>query len=99
MCIATSLEIVISVDIMQKYVAGLATMMTMMCMILDELDRWAWAMYIDSIEERFRFQTDGTAEHKDTIKDYRICHQYVSVNQHEDVEEFDFHGCLSQSDV
>ena len=56
-------------------------------------------MYLDAMEERVRFQMDVTVEHIDTIKDYRSWHQYVIVDQYEDVEEMDFHSGLSHSDV
>jgi len=85
-------------DIMHKYVAGPATLKTLMHMILDELNRGAQEVYLNAMEARVRFQTDVTVEHTDTIKDYQYWHQYVTVDQHEDVE-LDFHGCLSQSDV
>ena len=71
----------------------------MMHMLLKELDRGARAVYPNAMEARVRFQTDVTAEHTNTIKDYRSWQQYVTIDQHEDVEELDFHGCLSQSDV
>ena len=99
MRIATNLDLPISAYIMQKYVVGPATLKTMMHILLDELDKGAREVYLDAMEARVRFQTDVTAEHTETIKDYRSWHQYVIVDQHVDVEELDFHGCLSQSDV
>ena len=56
-------------------------------------------MYSDAMEVKVRFQMDVIVEHMDTIKDYRAWHQYVIVDQHEDVEQLDFYSCLSQSDV
>ena len=41
MHITTNLELPISADIMRKYVAGLAKLKTMMCMLSNELDRGA----------------------------------------------------------
>ena len=41
MCISTSPDFPISLDIMQKYVTDPATLKTIMCMLLDELDRGA----------------------------------------------------------
>ena len=99
MHIATNLEFLISANIMRKYVASLVTLKTMMCMLLDELDEGARAVYPNVMEARFRFETDFTMEHMDTIKDYRSWHQYVIVDQHEDVEYLDFYSYLSQSGV
>lgn len=96
MRIATSPNLSINVDIMHKYVVGLAALMRMLS---DKLDRGAWAVYLDAMEARVKFQKDVTLEHIDTIKDYRSWHQYVTIDHHEDVKELDFQGCLSQSDV
>jgi len=79
---------------MHKYVVGSSTLKTMMCMLSDKLDRGAQAVYLDAMKARVGFQTDVTVEHTDTIKDYRSWHQYVTVDQHDDVDELDFHGCL-----
>lgn len=95
MRISTSPDSLISAGIMHKYVASPTTLKTMMRMLLDELDRGAQEVYPDSMAARVRFQTNVTAKHTDTIKDYSSWHQYVTVDQHEDVEELDFHGCLS----
>jgi len=84
---------------MHKYIAGLATLKTMMCMLTNELDRGAQAVYLDVMEARFRFQMDVIIEHTNTIKDYQSWHQYVTVDQHEDVKQLDFYGCLSPNDV
>lgn len=99
MCITTSPDLPISADIMHKYVVGPTTLKTMMHILSDELTRGPWAVFPDAMEARVRFQTDATAEHTGTINDYWSWHQYVTVDQHENVEELDFHGCLSQSDV
>ena len=56
-------------------------------------------MYLDVMERRVRFQANVTMEHTYIIKDYRSWHQYVIVDQREDVEELDFHGYLRHSDV
>ena len=95
MCIATNLDFPISTKTMHKYVVGPTTLKAMMCMLSDELDREARAVYLDSMQARVRIQTYVTMEHTNTIKDYRSWHQYVTVDQHEDVEELDFHGCVS----
>lgn len=84
---------------MRNYVAGLATLKTMMCMLSDELDGGARAVYPDAMEARFMFQIDFTAKHTDTIKDYQSWHQYVIVDHHEDVEQLDFYSSLSQNHV
>ena len=99
MHIATRPNFPISADIMHKYVVVLAALKTMMRMLSDELERGARAMYRDFMESRVKFQKDVTLEHTDTITDYRSWHQYVTIYQREDVEELDFHGCLSHSDV
>ena len=96
---ATNPNLLISADVMRKYVASSTTLKTMMHMLTDELDRGARAVYPDAMEARFRFQTDFTAEHTDDIKDYQSWHRYVTVDQHEDVEKLDFYGCLSSNDV
>jgi len=83
-----------SVDIMHKYVPGPTRLRTMMHILLDELDIGAQAMYLDVMEARFRFQTDVTVEHRDTIKDYQSWHQYVTIDQREDVEQLDFYSFL-----
>ena len=81
---ATSPDFPISVDIICKYVASPATLKIMMHMLTNKLDRGARAVYPDAMEARFRFQTDFTSEHTNTIKDYQSWHQYVTVDQHED---------------
>ena len=55
MHIAASPDFPISADSVRKYVAGPATLKTMMCMLTNELDRGAWAVYPNAMEERFRF--------------------------------------------
>ena len=99
MCTATNPDLPISVNIMHKYVSGPATLKTMMCMLTDKLDRGAQAVYPDAMEARFRLQTDVTAEHTDTLKYYQSWHQYVTVDQHEDVEQLDFYSFLIHNDV
>ena len=56
-------------------------------------------MYPDAMEARFRFQMDVTTKHIDTIRDYQSWHKYVTIDQHEDVEQSDFYSCLSHSGV
>ena len=87
-CIAPSPDLPIIVDIMHKYVVGSAALKTMMLMLSNELDRGAQIVYSYAMEERVRFQTNVTVEHTGNIKDYRSWHQYVTVDQHEDVEEW-----------
>jgi len=99
MRVATSPDFPISADIMHKYVTGSATLRTMIHILSDELDRGAQAVYSDAMEARFKFQMDVIVEHVDTIKDYQSWHQYVIVDQHEDVEQLDFYSCLSQSGI
>jgi len=99
MHITSSPNIPISADIMHKYVAGPATLKIMMHMLPNELDRGARAVYPDAIGANVGFQSDVTVEHMDTIRDYKAWHQYVTVDQHEDVEQSDFYSCLSQSEV
>ena len=70
MCIATSANLAISADTMHQCVIVLAAFKTMMCMLLDKLDRGARAMYPDATEARVRFQKDVTVEFMDTIVDY-----------------------------
>ena len=55
MCIATSPDFPINSKIMQKYVVGLATLKTMMCMLYDDLDRGAQIVYPNDMEARVRF--------------------------------------------
>ena len=96
---ATNPYLPISANIMRKYVASLAILKTMMHMLIDELDRGSREMYPDAMEARFRFQMDVTVKHTNTLKYYQSWHQYATDDHLEDVEEFDFHGCLSHSDV
>jgi len=90
MHIATNLDLTISVDTMHKYVAGLATLKTMMCMLSEELDIGARAVYPDAMEARVKFYKDVTLEYMDTIADYRSWHSCTTIDHHEDVEELDF---------
>ena len=99
MCITTNQDLPVSTNTMHKYLRGLATLRTMMHMLSDELDRGAQVVYPDAMEARLRFQTDVTAEHMDTIRCYQSWHQYVIVDQHEDVKQLDYYSCLSQSGV
>lgn len=87
MCIATNADLVISVDTMHQYVASLATLNTMMHMLLDELDNGVRAVYLNAIEARVFFHNDVTTEYADTIADYHYWHQFTIVDHHEDVEE------------
>jgi len=58
MRIATSPDLPISVDIMQKYVVGPTTLKTMMCILSYELDGGVREVYPDAMEARVKFQTD-----------------------------------------
>ena len=99
MRIATSADLVISADTMHQYVTGPATLKKMMHILSDDLERGAQVVYPDAMKARVRFHKDITLDHMDTIIDYRPWHQYITVDQCEDVEELDFHGFLSHSDV
>ena len=70
MCIAISLDLVISEDTMHKYVFGLTKLKIMMHMLSYELDRGARVVYPNSMEARFHFQNDVTLAYMDTIADY-----------------------------
>ena len=74
MYIATSPDLPISTDTMHKYVASPDTLKTMMHMLSDDLDRGSRAVYPDAMKGRVKCQMDVTAEHTDTIKDYRYWH-------------------------
>ena len=52
-------------------------------------------MHPDAMETSFRFQTDVTVENMETIKDYQSWPQYVTNDQHVDVQQLDFYSCLS----
>jgi len=95
----TSPDMPISADDMRKYVVGSTILKTMIHMLMDELDRGARAVYPNSMEARYKFQTDVTVEHMDTLKDYQSWHQYATIDQHEDVEKLDFYGFLSPNDA
>jgi len=99
MRIATNLDFPICIDIMCKYIVGPTTLKKMTSMLTDELDKGARAVYPNAMEAKFKFQTDVTTEHMDTLKDYHSWNQYVIIDQHEDVKQLDFHGCLSPNDV
>jgi len=74
MCIATSVNLVISADTMHHYFASLATLKTtlktIMHMLSDKLDRGTREVYPDAMEARVHFQKDVTIEYTDTIVDY-----------------------------
>ena len=55
MRIATSPDLPISADTMNKYVPSLATLNIRMRMLLDELEKGARAVYPDAMKERVRF--------------------------------------------
>ena len=55
MCTATSPNLPISADIMHKYVVGPVTLKKMMCMLLDELEKGAQAVYPDAMAAMVRF--------------------------------------------
>lgn len=74
MHIATSPDLLISADIMHKYVVGLTALKTMMQILSNELDRGARVVYSDAMEARVRFQKYVTLEYMDTIADYRSWH-------------------------
>ena len=56
MCMVTSIHLEINTDTMHQYVVGWTTLKTMMCMLLDELDRGARSVYPDAMEARVFFQ-------------------------------------------
>lgn len=90
MCITTSANLAISADTMHQYVTRSASLKTMLCMLLGELDRGARAVYLDVIEARLCLQKDVTTEYTDNIADYRAWHQFTTVDYHEDVDELVF---------
>lgn len=90
MRIATSPDFVINADNMHKYVVGLASLKTMMHMLLDELDRGDREVYPDAIDTRVRFMKYVTLEYTDTIADYWAWHQFAIINHHEDVKDLVF---------
>ncbi len=90
MRIATSPNLVISVDTMHQYVPGLTTLKTMMHMLLDELDKGARAVYLDFMEERVHFHKYVALEYTNNITSYRARHQFAIVDHHEDVQELVF---------
>jgi len=90
MHIATSTHLDISADSMHQYVASTTALKTMMCMLLDELDRGAKLVCPDATEERFHFQRDVTIRYIETIMDYQAWHQFATVDHREDVKELVF---------
>ena len=96
MRISTSLDLVINVDTMHKYVVGPTTLKKMMRMLLHELDKGAQAVYPDAMEARVPFQKYVTLKYTDIIVDYRSWHHFTTVNHHENVEELVFQQ-LSES--
>jgi len=90
MCIATSEDLVISVDTMHQYVIGLATLKTLMHMLSHELDRGAKSAYPNAIEARVRFQKYSTTECMDIIADYQAWHQFTTEDHLADVEQLVF---------
>lgn len=95
MLISTCLDLAMSADITHKYVGSPTTMKTMMHMLSNDLDRGTREVYPDAMDSRVKSQMDVSTKHTDTIKDYRSWHQYVTIAGHEDVDDLDFHGCLS----
>jgi len=67
MRMVTSTLLEINIDIMHQYVAGPTALKTMVCMLSDELDRGARAVYPDTTEVRVFFQQHSTIERMDTI--------------------------------
>lgn len=89
MHVATNADLEISANTMHQYV-GLAALKTMMCMLIDELDRDAKIVYPDATKERVHFHQNVTIEHTDTITDYQAWHHFATIDHHEDVEELVF---------
>jgi len=90
MHIATNTHLTISANTMHQYFACLVALKTMMCMLLDDLDRGAKSAYPDATEARVFFQQDVTIEHADTTTDYQAWHQLATIDHCEDVEELVF---------
>lgn len=90
MCIATSIDLQMSIETMHKNVIGLVTLKKMMHMLSDELDKGAKSMYLDATKARVHFQKDVTTEYTDTITDYQSWHQFITIDHREDVEELVF---------
>jgi len=86
MRIATSTDLAISADTMHQYVASIATLKTMMCMLSDELDRGSKVVYLYATKARVRLRKDVTIEYTDTIADYQAWHQFITIDHHEDVK-------------
>jgi len=75
---------------MHQYVAGPATLKTMMRMLRDEFDRGTKSVYPDATKAKVRFQQDVIIEHADTITNYQAWHQFVTIDHREDVKELVF---------
>jgi len=72
--IATSTDLATSANTMHQYVVGLATLKTMMHILLDDFNRRAKPVYPDATEARVCFQKDVTTKYIDIIADYRAWH-------------------------
>lgn len=71
MHVATNAHWEINANTMHKYVDGLATLKTMMCMLANKLDIDAISMYSDAMVARVHFQKYVTIDRADTTMDYQ----------------------------
>lgn len=90
MRIAISADLAINTDTMYQYVTSSTTLKTMMRMLSDELDIGAKSIYLDATEARVHFQKYVTIEYIGTIADYQSCHQFATIDHHDDVKELVF---------
>lgn len=67
MHVATSDDLQLSVENMQRYISGLATIKKMLCMLQDELDKDFRTIYPESMKARVRFDKDVIKQYGDTI--------------------------------
>lgn len=87
---ATSDDLQLSGNNMQKYIGGPTTLTKTLCMLQGELDRGFRTIYLESMEARVCFEKDITKQNGDTIAHYQYWYQFIIEDHHEDVTELVF---------
>lgn len=85
---ATSDGLQLSVDNMQKYISGPATLRTVQRILQDEMDTSSKTTCPDAMEARVRFQQESIKKFWDIIAQHQAWHQYMNKKHQVDVGLF-----------
>ena len=87
---ATSDDLQLSKENMQKYIGGLATLKTLWHILQDELNKGFITIYPEAMEARVHFDKDVTKQYGDTIAQYQVWYQFLTEDHRKEVTELVF---------